>query len=83
MEKHKLGKSGLEVSDPGLGCMGMSFSFPPFPNRQEMVSLIRTAVERGGKEEDIRKEIDKLGYVEILSFRHSESDKLLTIGKGK
>jgi acetoin utilization protein AcuB len=39
--------------------------------------------ERGGKEEDIRKEIDKLGYVEILSFRHSESDKLLTIGKGK
>ncbi len=37
--------------------------------------------ERGGKEEEIRKEIDKLGYVEIISCRHSEHDKLLTMGK--
>ncbi len=36
--------------------------------------------ERGGDEEKIRKELDKLGYVEILSFRHSESDKLLSLG---
>jgi aryl-alcohol dehydrogenase-like predicted oxidoreductase len=47
MQKRKLGKSGLEVSAIGLGCMGMSFSYTPFPDRQETVSLIRTAVERG------------------------------------
>ena len=37
--------------------------------------------ERGGNEEDIRKELDKLGYVEIESFLHNDSDKLLTFGK--
>jgi aryl-alcohol dehydrogenase-like predicted oxidoreductase len=47
MKKRKLGKSGLEVSALGLGCMGMSFAFPPFPEKKEMISLIRTAVERG------------------------------------
>ena len=39
--------------------------------------------ERGGDEADIRNELDKLGYVEIVSFRHSDSDKLLTFGDGK
>src|ERR671919_1050684 len=47
MEKRKLGNSGLEVSALGLGCMGMSRSFDPVPDRQEMIALIRTAVERG------------------------------------
>ncbi len=47
MHKRKLGNSNLEVSALGLGCMGMSFSYAPFPDRQEMISLIRTAVERG------------------------------------
>ncbi len=47
MQKRKLGKSGLEVSAIGLGCMGMTFSYTPFPDRREMVSLIRAAVERG------------------------------------
>ncbi len=47
MQKRKLGKSGLEVSSIGLGCMGMTFAFPPFPEKKEMISLIRTAVERG------------------------------------
>src|SRR5271167_4110855 len=48
MQKRKLGKSKLEVSTLGLGCMGMSFSYaPPFPDKQEMISLLRTAVERG------------------------------------
>jgi len=45
--KRKLGKSGLEISALGLGCMGMSFSFPPFPDKKEMISFIRSAVERG------------------------------------
>ena len=47
MQKRKLGNSNLEVSALGLGCMGMSRSFDPIPDRQEMIALIRTAVERG------------------------------------
>jgi aryl-alcohol dehydrogenase-like predicted oxidoreductase len=48
MEKRKLGKAGLEVSAIGFGCMGMSQSYGPPPgDRQEMISLIRSAVERG------------------------------------
>jgi aryl-alcohol dehydrogenase-like predicted oxidoreductase len=47
MQKRKLGKSGLEVSAIGLGCMGMSFSYGPPKDKQEMTSLLRAAVERG------------------------------------
>jgi aryl-alcohol dehydrogenase-like predicted oxidoreductase len=47
MQKRKLGKSNLEVSAIGLGCMGMTFSYAPFPDRSEMVTLLREAVERG------------------------------------
>jgi aryl-alcohol dehydrogenase-like predicted oxidoreductase len=47
MQKRKLGKSGLEVSAIGLGCMGMTFSYGPPADKKEMISLIRTAVERG------------------------------------
>ena len=47
MQKRKLGKSGLEVSAIGLGCMGMTFAFPPFPEKKEMIIMLRTAVERG------------------------------------
>src|SRR5277367_5275119 len=47
MQKRKLGKSGLEVSALGLGCMGMSFSYGPPKDTQEMTALLRTAVERG------------------------------------
>ena len=47
MQKRKLGKSNLEVSAIGLGCMGMSFGLGPAADKKEMISLIRTAVERG------------------------------------
>jgi aryl-alcohol dehydrogenase-like predicted oxidoreductase len=47
MQKRQLGKSGLEVSVLGLGCMGMSFGYGPPADKQEMISLIRAAVERG------------------------------------
>jgi aryl-alcohol dehydrogenase-like predicted oxidoreductase len=47
MQKRKLGSSNLEVSAIGLGCMGMSFSYGPPADRQEMTTLIRSAVERG------------------------------------
>jgi aryl-alcohol dehydrogenase-like predicted oxidoreductase len=46
MQKRKLGMSNLEVSAVGLGCMGMSFGYGPPADKQEMISLIRTAVER-------------------------------------
>src|SRR5438552_7412984 len=47
MQKRKLGKSNLEVSAIGLGCMGMSFGYGPAMEKQEAISLIRSAVERG------------------------------------
>src|SRR5207248_546335 len=47
MKKRKLGKTNLEVSAIGLGCMGMSFAYGPPGDKQEMISLIRSAVERG------------------------------------
>src|SRR5882762_5567565 len=47
MQKRKLGKSNLEVSALGLGCMGMSYGYGPAADKQDMISLIRTAVERG------------------------------------
>src|SRR5690242_13385560 len=47
MQTRKLGKGNLEVSALGLGCMGMSWSYSPIPDRQEMVSLLHAAVELG------------------------------------
>ena len=47
MQKRELGKSNLEVSAIGLGCMGMSFGYGPAADKKEMMSLIRSAVERG------------------------------------
>jgi aryl-alcohol dehydrogenase-like predicted oxidoreductase len=47
MQKRKLGKTNLEVSAIGLGCMGMSFGYGPAADKKEMISLIRSAVERG------------------------------------
>jgi aryl-alcohol dehydrogenase-like predicted oxidoreductase len=47
MQKRKLGKSNLEVSAIGLGCMGMTFSYAPFPEKKDSIALLRAAVERG------------------------------------
>ena len=47
MQKRKLGRSGLEVSAIGLGCMGMSFGYGPAKDNQEMIPVIRSALERG------------------------------------
>jgi aryl-alcohol dehydrogenase-like predicted oxidoreductase len=47
MQKRRLGNSNLEVPSIGLGCMGMSFAYGPPKDKQEMISLLRTAVERG------------------------------------
>jgi aryl-alcohol dehydrogenase-like predicted oxidoreductase len=47
MQTRKLGNSNLEVSAIGLGCMDMSFSYAPFPDKQEMIALIWSTVDRG------------------------------------
>lgn len=47
MKKRKLGNSNLEVSALGLGCMGMTHSFPPFPEKNEMIAFLREAVDFG------------------------------------
>jgi aryl-alcohol dehydrogenase-like predicted oxidoreductase len=47
MQKRILGKSNLEVTALGLGCMGMSYAYGPAPDKQEMIQLLRSAVERG------------------------------------
>jgi hypothetical protein len=47
MQKRKLGKSGVEVSAIGLGCMGLSFGYGPAVKKQQGISIIRAAVERG------------------------------------
>lgn len=47
MKKRILGKSGLEISAIGLGCMGFTQSYPPYPDRQEATGVIRKAVESG------------------------------------
>jgi aryl-alcohol dehydrogenase-like predicted oxidoreductase len=47
MQQRTLGRSGLTVSALGLGCMGMSFAYEPIPDRQAMIALLRTAVDRG------------------------------------
>ncbi len=47
IQKRKLGNSGLEVSAIGLGCMGMSFSYVPFPEKKDMIYLMHQAVEKG------------------------------------
>ena len=54
MQKRKLGRSNLEVSALGLGCMGMSFSYGPPKDKKEMTAVLHGAVERGTTLNDLR-----------------------------
>jgi aryl-alcohol dehydrogenase-like predicted oxidoreductase len=64
MQKGKLGKSNLEVSALGLGCMGMSFSYGPPKDKQKMTALLRAAVERG------------VTFFDCSNTRHNEAASL-------
>ncbi|BAY99204.1 aldo/keto reductase [Tolypothrix tenuis PCC 7101] len=55
MQKRKLGNSNLEVSAIGLGCMGMSFSYGPPKNKQDMTALLQYEAARGGRNEILQK----------------------------
>src|ERR1700752_1319647 len=66
MQKRKLGKSNLEVSTIGLGCMGMSFGLGPAADKSEMISLIRSAVERGVTFFDTAEVYGPFTYEELL-----------------
>src|SRR6267143_5349889 len=66
MKKRKLGKSGLEVSALGFGCMGMSMSYGPSGERHEMVSRLRTAVERGVTFFDTAEVYGPFAYEELV-----------------
>ena len=70
MKKRRLGNSGLEVSALGLGCMGMSFGFGPAKEKHEMISLIRSAVERGVTFFDTQKFMDR-SLMKNSSVKHS------------
>ena len=59
MQKRKLGNSNLEVSALGLGCMGMTFSYAPFPEKKDSIALLRAAVERGVTFFDTAEEIGR------------------------
>ena len=61
MQKRKLGQSVLEVSAPGLGCMGMNHRRGPVADKSEMIALIRTAVDRGECFHDPPRELDPAG----------------------
>ena len=70
MKKRKLGTSNLEVSALGLGCMGMSWSYGPAKDKQEMISLLRAAVERGVAFFDTAEVYGPLANEELVGFTH-------------
>ena len=90
MEKRKLGKSNLEVSALGLGCMGLSYGYGPATDKQEAIKLIRTAFERGINSSIPQKLMDHLlmknlsvklslrSGIRSLSRRSSDSHLMLT-----
>jgi aryl-alcohol dehydrogenase-like predicted oxidoreductase len=70
MQRRRLGTSGLEVSAIGLGCMSMTGGYSDKPDRQEMISLLRTAVDRGAPRPDpgtrrLRRLEENLGAADV------------------
>ena len=76
MQKRKLGNSNLEVSAIGLGCMGMSFGYGPAGDKQEMISLIRTAVEL--TPDDLREIEGAASKIMVQGARYPENLQRMT-----
>ena len=86
MQKRKLGKSNLEISALGLGCMSMSFGYGPAADKQEMISLIRKAVELGVTFFDTAEVYGPFTNEELVSLRFAgksssprSSDSIVTV----
>jgi predicted aldo/keto reductase-like oxidoreductase len=71
IQKRKLGKSNLEVSAIGLGCMGMSFGYGPAADKNEMIELIRSAVELTS--DDLREIETAASKIKVQGARYPES----------
>ena len=71
MQKRTLGKNGLEVSALGLGCMGMTFSYAPFPEKKDSIALLRAAVELSA--EDLRQIETALSQIQVEGARYPEA----------
>ena len=71
MQKRTLGKNGLEVSALGLGCMGMTFSYAPFPEKKDSIALLRAAVELSA--EDLRQIEAALSQIQVEGARYPEA----------
>ena len=76
MQKRKLGNSNLEVSAVGLGCMGMSFGYGPPGDKQEMISLIRSAVELTS--DDLREIDSAVSKITVQGARYPENLERMT-----
>ena len=76
MQKRKLGKSNLEVSALGLGCMGMTFSYAPFPEKKDSIALLRAAVELSA--EDLRQIETALSQIQVEGARYPEALEKVT-----
>jgi aryl-alcohol dehydrogenase-like predicted oxidoreductase len=76
MQKRKLGNSNLEVSALGLGCMGMTFSYAPFPEKKDSIALLRAAVELSA--EDLRQIETALSQIQVEGARYPEALEKVT-----
>ena len=81
MQKRELGRSGLEVSALGLGCLGMTSSYLPPPDRPEMIALLRAAVERGVTFFDTAEAYGPFKNEELLARALKRSSTALTAGR--